>query len=40
MNKDTNRSVREELCKELPIDLPKYIGLLMNFEQKIIEFGV
>jgi len=32
MNKDTNRAVREALCTDLPETMPKYMGLLIHFE--------
>lgn len=40
MDKPTNRAVREALSQNLSEDLPKYMALLSNYEQKMIEFGI
>lgn len=38
LNKETNRAVREYLGENLPSELPKYMGLLINFEDEIIKY--
>jgi hypothetical protein len=38
--KTTNRSVRESLEENVDPTLPKYMGLIRNFEDKIEELGL
>eukprot|EP01006_Ploeotia_vitrea_P033567 TRINITY_DN65581_c0_g1_i1.p1 TRINITY_DN65581_c0_g1~~TRINITY_DN65581_c0_g1_i1.p1 ORF type:complete len:132 (-),score=5.48 TRINITY_DN65581_c0_g1_i1:554-949(-) len=40
LGKTTNRAVREQLEQNLPPNLPKYMALLTNFEDKIESLGL